>query len=91
MVGRPKKERPQPAPLTDDRSDQLRQEAIGKRLCALRERKDWSHRDLALLARVSPNTIASIERGDCDPRVSTMKRIADALACSAAYLTFGNG
>jgi transcriptional regulator with XRE-family HTH domain len=54
-----------------------------------RDRQGWSVRVLAAKARLSPETVAKIERGSVDPRLSTVRRLAGALEVSASYLAFG--
>lgn len=46
---------------------------------AARALLDWSQRDLAALCGISQPGLANIERGVSDPRVSTLKRIQEAL------------
>jgi len=44
-----------------------------------RIRRLWSQRELARRAEVAERTIANAERGERQPRLLTMRRIADAL------------
>lgn len=65
------------------------QAAFAARVTKARERLGWSRRDLAAKARLSPETVAAVERGNTDPRLSTVRRLAGALEVSASYLAFG--
>jgi predicted transcriptional regulator len=49
------------------------------KLAKIRHEKDLSQRALAKLSHVGHITIARIEMGTIDPRVSTMKALAKAL------------
>jgi transcriptional regulator with XRE-family HTH domain len=54
--------------------------AIGRRIRQERERQGWSQLRLAVEAGLIPNTIWRLERGKGeDPRLSTLRSIADAL------------
>ena len=50
-----------------------------KRLVTIRKRKGLSQRGLAKLAKVGHITIARLETGVYDPRLSTLRRLAKAL------------
>ena len=50
-----------------------------KRLITLRMRKGLSQRALARLSKISQVTIARIETGVYDPRLSTLRKLAKAL------------
>ncbi len=50
-----------------------------KRLASLRKARGLSQRDLAKLSRVNHITIARLETGVYDPRLSTLRRLAKAL------------
>ena len=65
------------------------QAAFAARVTKAREGRGWSRRVLAANARLSPETVAAIERGSVDPRLSTVRRLAGALEVSASYLAFG--
>jgi transcriptional regulator with XRE-family HTH domain len=52
---------------------------IGNRIRELREQKGWFQKDLAQAARLPVRTIGRIERGEVDPRLSTLARLANAL------------
>jgi len=57
-----------------------------KRLVQIRRKKGLSQRALAKLSKVGHITIARIETGVFDPRLSTLKRLADALKVSVKDL-----
>ena len=50
-----------------------------KRLVTIRKRKGLSQRDLAKLSKVGHITIARLETGIFDPRLSTLRQLAKAL------------
>ena len=52
---------------------------IGERIRSLRVAKGWLQRELAYSAKLPLRTIGRIERGEVDPRVSTLRKIAKAL------------
>jgi transcriptional regulator with XRE-family HTH domain len=51
-----------------------------------RERRGWSLRELGERSGVSYVTIANIEAGKLDPRLSTLERLARALGISVRAL-----
>ncbi len=53
--------------------------SLGKRLRTLRTERDLSQRDLAQLAKISPNSVSLIERDEISPSVSTLQNLAAAL------------
>jgi transcriptional regulator with XRE-family HTH domain len=53
---------------------------VGARVRALRQERNLSLRALAELSELSPNTISLVERGMTSPSVSTLQRLATALA-----------
>ena len=55
-------------------------------LRTIRERKGVSLRALKALSGVAVATLARIEAGDYDPRLSTLRRIATALDVTVAQL-----
>ena len=57
-----------------------------KKLVALREKRGLSQRALAKLSKVTHVTIARIETGVYDPRLSTLRRLAKALKVKVADL-----
>lgn len=84
MRGRKKKERTGPQGEDGEQIDRQRFVAATLRHC--REQRGWSQRDLAVYSRCSPETIAGVERGTVDPRLSTLGRIAQALGKPIAEL-----
>jgi transcriptional regulator with XRE-family HTH domain len=59
--------------------------SLGKRLRVLRTERDLSQRDLAKLARISPNSVSLIERDEISPSVSTLQSLAAALNIKVSY------
>lgn len=57
-----------------------------KRLRTLRLRRALSQRDLAARAGVSQVTIVRLERGEAEPRPSTVRKLAAALGVDPAEL-----
>jgi len=55
------------------------QPRLGALIQAQREDRGWPVRRLAKRAGLAPATVSQIETGDADPRLSTMKKIAEAL------------
>lgn len=55
-------------------------------VAALRLRKGWSQAELARRAETSQPYIARLERGQVDPQVSTVRKLAHALAVPIAEL-----
>jgi transcriptional regulator with XRE-family HTH domain len=53
---------------------------VGQRLRTFRERQGWSLRALAERCGLSINAISRIERGENSPTVSSLQRLANALA-----------
>jgi transcriptional regulator with XRE-family HTH domain len=58
---------------------------IGRRIRHHREQRGWSQLRLAVEAGLIPNTIWRLERG-YDPRLSTLRSIADAFGIEVADL-----
>lgn len=56
------------------------------KLVALRQKQGLSQRALAKLSKVTNVTIARIESGVYDPRLSTLRRLAKALRVKVADL-----
>lgn len=55
-------------------------------VAAMRLRKGWSQAELARRAETSQPYIARLERGQVDPQVSTVKKLAQALGVPVAEL-----
>ncbi len=64
-------------------------ETLGQRLRILRQRRVWTQYDLAAAAGLPQATINRIENGRNQPRVSTVRKLADALGIDPAQLAFG--
>lgn len=60
--------------------------AIGQNITARREAKEYSQRDLARLASISPGMISRIERGQIGASAASLQAIAAVLDCSVADL-----
>lgn len=55
--------------------------SIGQLIPLIRKQLRMSQRILATRAKIQQSTIARIESGRLDPNISTLKKIADAMAC----------
>ena len=62
---------------------------LGKRIKYLRSLKKWSQEDLALEAGVNKNYLSDLERGERNPTVKILEKIAKALAISLEELFKG--
>ena len=62
---------------------------LGKRIKYLRSLKKWSQEDLALEANVNKNYLSDLERGERNPTVKILEKIAKALAISLEELFKG--
>ena len=60
----------------------MTRQTIPERLKSLRRIKNWSRADLASQSRVSFSTIAALETGRHDPRLTTLEKIAHAFGHS---------
>jgi transcriptional regulator with XRE-family HTH domain len=63
----------------------------GERLKQARRHTGWRQTDLAQAANVGIATVRRIEQETMDPRLSTARRIADALGIRVEWLLFGVG
>lgn len=61
-------------------------EQFGAALRAIRHERQLSQVDLATDLETTPRHISDWETGRVDPRVATVRRLAEALNCSAAVL-----
>jgi transcriptional regulator with XRE-family HTH domain len=61
-------------------------QAIGRNIAKLRERKGWTQEDLAMEIGAGSITISQYERGIRGPSYGRLKKIAEALDCSAREL-----
>jgi transcriptional regulator with XRE-family HTH domain len=64
--------------------------AIGRRARRLRLDKEWSQKDLAAKAKVTPNTIRGFEKGSLNTRWPKVKDIARALGTTFEALQQGD-
>jgi transcriptional regulator with XRE-family HTH domain len=55
--------------------------ALGPRIRSLRESLGWSLTDLAARTGFDPANLSRMERGEGNPRLSTLERLAGALGC----------
>lgn len=60
--------------------------AFGENLKRLRQDKGWTQGDLANRTGLRVATISQLERGEGDPKMSTLHKLLDALECSADAL-----
>ena len=59
---------------------------LADKLILERARRDWSQEDLAREARISPTTVAKVEKGRGGARARTLYKIAAAFGIDAAEL-----
>ena len=59
---------------------------VGSRVKRERTMRGWSQRDLAKRAKVTAETISTVETGQHDPRPSTLRKLADALGVEGREL-----
>ena len=62
---------------------------LGMRLRYLRNQKKWSQEDLALEADINKNYISDLERGNRNPTLKILERIAVALNITLEELLKG--
>jgi transcriptional regulator with XRE-family HTH domain len=62
---------------------------LGKRIVYLRTEKNWSQLDLALESNVNRNYLSDLERGQRNPTLKILSKIADALGVDLATLFKG--
>ena len=58
----------------------------GELIRVLRRKKGWTQRDLAQAAGVTHTTIVRLERGQHEPNITTIRKVAEALGVSPAEL-----
>jgi len=68
---------------------QRMQKAFGEQIRNLRLKKAWSQKMLAELSGIAPRSIAQIERGEFDVRLSTLAALAAAFQIAASQLLRG--
>ena len=57
-------------------------EHLGKMVSTLRKAKGWTQQELADRSDLSRVTIGQIERGNAEPSISNLNKIASALECN---------
>mgnify|MGYP003297725121 CR=1 FL=1 len=62
---------------------------LGMRIKYLRKRRGWSQEDLALEANINKNYLSDLERGNRNPTLRIMEKIAIALGIDISELTKG--
>ena len=62
---------------------------LGMRIKYLRSLRKWSQEDLALEAEVNKNYLSDLERGERNPTVKVLEKIAKALGISISDLFKG--
>ena len=62
---------------------------IGDAVLAWRKRRAWTQRQLAEKAGMQHGNICRIERGNCEPRPTTIHRLAEALDVTVEELQRG--
>jgi transcriptional regulator with XRE-family HTH domain len=62
---------------------------LGKRIVFLRTEKGWSQLTLAIEANINRNYLSDLERGQRNPTVKMLEKIAAALAIDLATLLKG--
>ena len=61
----------------------------GEKLAELRERRFLSHRELAKLTGVSPQTVLNLEHGETEAQRRTVRKLAQALEVDPGELVRG--
>lgn len=69
-----------------DINKQKELENLGRRMRQLRERKDWSQREMASRCNLDAASIGKMERGKLDIRYTTLLQIALVLEVSPSEL-----
>ena len=70
-------------------STSLDMKMVGHRIRIVRENRKYSQQKLAALTNLSSNYIRRIELGNCNPSLSVMCALSDALNVSVDYLVNG--
>lgn len=70
-------------------SREANRQALGARIRSARLAKGWSQEDLAGVANLDRSYVGSLERGERNPSLATLLRIARALDVSVASLVGG--
>lgn len=58
---------------------------VGKRIKEARNNKGFSQQELALLSKVSTNTLSLLERGLTSPTIATLQKLADSLSVDISF------
>jgi transcriptional regulator with XRE-family HTH domain len=66
-------------------------ETMGDRLKWCRRRYGWTQRDLARESGLGLATVRRIEQGDVEPRLQTVRQLAETLQVLEGWLAFGEG
>ena len=64
---------------------------LGMRIKYLRSLRKWSQEDLALEANVNKNYLSDLERGERNPTIKVLEKIAKAFGISLSELFKGIG
>lgn len=64
---------------------------LGMRIKYLRSLRKWSQEDLALEANVNKNYLSDLERGERNPTIKVLEKIARAFGISLSELFKGIG
>jgi transcriptional regulator with XRE-family HTH domain len=62
---------------------------LGKRIVYLRTEKGWSQLDLAIESQINRNYLSDLERGQRNPSLKILSKIADALGIDLTTLFKG--
>jgi ribosome-binding protein aMBF1 (putative translation factor) len=65
--------------------------SMSERLKRARQHRGWRQTDLAQAANIGVATIRRVEQSTIEPRLSTARRMADALEIRVEWLLFGAG
>lgn len=65
------------------------QQQLGKRIMYLRQQKGWSQLTLALTSGINRNYLSDLERGQRNPTLTLLQRLASALEVDISTLLKG--
>jgi transcriptional regulator with XRE-family HTH domain len=65
------------------------QKRLGNRIRRLRKSRGWSQKEFAAISRLHPGFMGEIERGETNPSISTMQRLARHLKTTVSKLFRG--
>jgi transcriptional regulator with XRE-family HTH domain len=60
--------------------------SVADRMKAAREERGWSQAELAEAAGLPPAAVSRYESGKYEPSVASLRKLLDALGCSADWL-----